>query len=241
VRFLILSLLPFLLLASPLPTVLLSVDGDRATARVEQAEPGLSGIVVRRFNDEHSAIIADAIVTAYDAQSGIASLRLSPFGALEQNALPRGTWSPEQKDELLLAPDYARALLIAPNATVYDRVTASMKTRQWVHPDRYAAFLSVTGHPTPTREDFTGFCMENAVGLLYIHLESRLYTLDCKSFTLLHTAEAPMPENGVKLPFYSRVDTIRKALWGTGSSDLETYAPHYLELIREAGQAAESD
>jgi hypothetical protein len=241
VRLLLLSLVPFLLLASPLSTTLLSVDNDRATARVEQAEPGLSGIVVRRFNEEHSAIIAGARVTGYDAQSRIAGLTLSPYEGLEQNALPQGTWSPKQGDELILSPDYSRALLIAPSATVYDRVSDALKTLHWVHPDRFAAFLSISGHPTPTREDFSNFCTENAVGLLYIQLESQLYTLDCKSFSLLHTAEAPMPDGETKLPFYSRVDTIRKALWGEGSSDLEAYAPHYLELIRGARRAVESD
>lgn len=236
-----LSLFPFLLLASPMPTTLLEVEGDLATARVEQAEPGLSGIVVRRFDSDHSSIIADARVTAYDAQNQTATLQLGPYEALEQTALPRGTWKPQKGDALILAPDYSRALLVAPNATVYDRITAAMKTQQWIHPDRCAAYLSVSGHPAPTREDFTGFCTENAVGLLYIHLESRLYTLDCKSFTLLHTADAPMPEEGVKLPFYSRVGTIRKALWGTGSSNLESYAPHYRELIREAETPAGND
>ncbi len=233
-RQLLLTLLPALLTATTLTTSLTGVNDDKATAEVAQAEPGLSGVIVRHFNDVHSSIIADAKVTAYDAQSHIAQLDLRPYEGLKQNALPQGTWSPRQGDTLILAPDYSRALLIAPDATVYDRITAAFKTLHWVHPDRFAAFLSVPGHPSPTAEDFSEFCTENAVGLLYIHLDTTLYTLDCKSLALLHTADAPVTRSAVKLPFYSRVESIRKALWGTGSSDMDAYDPYYLELIRDA-------
>ena len=235
-RKLLLTLLPALLTATTLTTTLTGVSDDKATAEVAQAEPGLSGVIIRHFNEVHSSIIADAEVTAYDAQSHIAQLQLRPYEGLKQNALPQGTWSPRQGDTLILAPDYSRALLIAPDATVYDRITAAFKALHWVHPDRYAAFLSVSGHPSPTREDFSEFCTENAVGLLYIHLDATLYTLDCKSLSLLQTADAPVARSAVKLPFYSRVESIRKALWGTGSSEMDAYDPYYLELIRDANE-----
>ncbi|MDX1296602.1 MAG: plasminogen-binding N-terminal domain-containing protein [Sulfurimonadaceae bacterium] len=232
-RLLLLSLLPAWLLAQTLSTTLLSVNEEQGTAKLEQAQAGLSGVIVRHFNEEHSAIIANAQVSSYNAENKIANLMISPYDGLQQNSLPKGTWSPKAGDEVLIAPDYTRALLIAPDATVYDRITSAFKTLAWVHPDRFTAHLSISGHPSPTQEDFSGFCTDNAVGLLYIYLEHSLFTLDCKSLSLLQVSHAPIVYDNVKLPFFNRVESIREAFWGEGSDLMDAYAPYYLELMEE--------
>jgi hypothetical protein len=37
-------------------------------------------------------------------------------------------------------------------------------------------------------------------------------------------------------PFYTRVEKIDANWWGAGSSEMETYAPHYYELLVEANK-----
>jgi hypothetical protein len=236
VRFFLISLLPLLLCADPVSATLQEVRDNEATVKIEWAEPGLSGVILRHFNKEHSSIIANALVTAFDEQKHTARLRYTPYDGLRQNALPKGLWKPQKGDEFIVAPDYSRALMIAPNAIVYDRITDAFKSLNWIHPDRFAAHLSISGNPAPSAEEFTEFCTENNVGLLYIHLESSLFTLDCKSMSLLQISEAAIPSDDIKLPFYSRVETIREAFWGIGNDSVETYAPHYLKLI-EASNA----
>ena len=236
--FLCLCLLPTVVPAKTVSTPLLSVSEERGTVQLEQAQAGLSGVIVRHFDDEHSAIIANATITAYDTADKTAQLALTPYDGLKQNSLPKGEWHPKEGDEVLMAPDYGRALLIAPDNIVYERITAAFRTLSWVHPDRYAAYLSVSGHPSPTRKDFSGFCTDNAVGLLYIYLDHSLFTLDCKSLSLLQVANAPVVYDSVSLPFYTRVENIREALWGEGSDQMTRYAPYYLDLISESNEGS---
>lgn len=237
-RLLLLSLLPAWLLAQTLSTSLLSVNGKQGTVKLEQAQAGLSGVIVRHFNEEHSAIIANTVVNSYDAQNKVATLSITPYDGLQQNSLPKGNWRAQPGDEVLIAPDYSRALLIAPDSTVYDRITSAFKTLSWVHPDRFTAHLSVAGHPSPTLEDFNGFCTDNAVGLLYIYLEHSLFTLDCKSLSLLQVSHAPVVYESVQTPFFNRVESIREAFWGEGSDTMDAYAPYYLELMEEHNEGS---
>jgi len=227
-------LLPAALMAATYSTPLLTVDEESATVRLDQAREGLSGVIVRHFDKEHSAIIANASVRSYDAATQSAQLALSDYNGLVQNTLPSGSWHPRPGDEARIAPDYSRALLIAPDVLVYERITAAFPSLSWIHPDRFAAYLSGTGHPSPTAEDFSGFCTDNAVGLLYIYLESSLFTLDCKSLTLFERSHAPIVYEATALPFFSRVENIREGLWGEGSGVMKQYAPHYLELMETA-------
>jgi hypothetical protein len=227
------------LLAQTLSTTLISVNGEQGTVKLAQAQAGLSGVVVRHFNEEHSAIIANAYVNSYNTESKIADLSITPYDGLQQNSLPKGNWTPRTGDEVLIAPDYTRALLIAPDSTVYDRISAAFKTLSWVHPDRFTAHLSMAGHPSPTQEDFNGFCTDNSVGLLYIYLEHSLFTLDCKSLSLLQVSHAPVVYDTINLPFFNRVESIREGFWGEGSDIMDDYAPYYLELMEEYNEGSQ--
>ncbi len=233
-RLLILSLIPALMMAKTLSAPLSAVNGDQATATLQQAQEGLSGVVIRHFDAAHTAIIANALVTAYNPSNQTARLALSPYDGLHQNSLPYGEWTPREGDEVRIAPDYSRALLLAPERVVYDRVTSAFKTLSWVHPDRFAAYLSQNGHPSPTPEDFNGFCTDNAVGLLYVYFDSSLFTLDCKSLSLLQVVNAPTVYDTVQLPFFTRIENIREGFWGEGTDAMKRYAPYYRSLIETA-------
>lgn len=217
--------------AASITTPLLEVDQDRAAISAENLQKGMSGFIIRQFDASHSAIIANALVEQTNPSNGRALLRLSPYDGIRQNSLPSGNWVPSPSDKAVLGYDYTRALLIAPNDDAYDTVTKSISGVEWVHPDNYAAFLSYEGHPTPLVEDFHDYCTANSVGLLYIQSAQTLFTLDCKSFTLLQTTPSLTPSTKAMTPFYTRVPTIRAAWWGEGSSRLDSYEPYYLEQI----------
>jgi hypothetical protein len=138
-----------------------------------------------------------------------------------------------------LAFGYARALLIAPQESIWYKISSGVKALEWVHPDTFATYLSYLGHPTPLKDDISGFCTAVNAGLLYIYAQNALFTLDCQSFALLQITPAAYDRTGNKLPFYSRVEEIREAWWGEGSSPLETYDPYYMELIVENNPTSE--
>ena len=217
--------------ASSITAPLLEVEKDRATIIAENLREGMSGFVVRAFDATHSTIIANARVEQLNPSNGRAILKLSEYDGLRQNSLPSGNWVPKPSDTAVLAYDYERALLIAPNDDAYDAITKSIPGVEWIHPDNFATYLSYEGHPTPLVEDFKRYCTANSVGLLYIQSAQSLFTLDCKSFALLQTTPSINKTTTEQTPFFTRIPTIRAAWWGEGSSRLDSYEPYYLEQI----------
>jgi hypothetical protein len=217
--------------ASSITAPLLEIEGERATISAENLKEGMSGFIVRQFDDTHSTIIANATLTQTNTSGNRAILRISGYTGLHQNALPGGNWKPKPSDRAILAYDYERALLITPDEESYDAISKSVSGIEWIHPDLYATFLSYEGHQTPLVSDFNRYCTANSIGLLYIHSADHLFTLDCKSFTLLQTTPFAKVSSKEQTPFYSRIPTIRGAWWGEGSSSLKSYEPYYLEQI----------
>lgn len=217
--------------ASSITASLIEVEGERATIVAENLREGMSGFIVRKFDATHSTIIANAKVEKTNPANHRAILQISKYTGLHQDALPNGNWKPKSSDIAVLAYDYERALVVAPNDDTYDAITKSISGVEWVHPDNYATFLSYEGHQTPLVDDFQSYCTANSIGLLYIQSADHLFTLDCKSFTLLQNTPFAKVEKKEQTPFYSRIPTIRGAWWGKGSSSLKSYEPYYLEII----------
>lgn len=230
---LLLFILPLALWANTGSGVLLEADERKAIVTTNSAQKGSSGFIVRQFGDDHSAIIANAVVTDVDPQNATAELKLSAYTGLRQNSLPSGKWLPQKGDRAILGFGYSRALIIAPTDEIYHALSARIPALQKIHPDEFAAYLSMQGHPSPTKEDFASFCTAVSAGLLYLYVEDTLVTADCKSMAMLEQTPLPLARKELKLPFYSRVEKIREGWWGEGSDTLETYDPHYLRLLAE--------
>ncbi len=234
-RFLLVLCLPVLLFAGELHLTLASVSEDQETATIEtgKIEIGVSGFIVRHFTKDQSSIIANAIVIDYNESKKKVTIALSEYTGLRQNSLPSGRWEAEKGDEAVLAFGYGRALLLAPEETIWRRITSQIKSVDWIHPDSFATYISYHGHPTPIKEDIKNFCTLMNNGLLYIYAQSSLFTFDCQSFSLLQITPAPFKRTDDKLPFFSRIEEIRAAWWGEGSDPLEAYDPYYMELMVE--------
>jgi len=228
-------LLAFNLIAAVIKAPILSVDSEnsQATIKLERVDVGVSGFIVHTISQNHTSILKNVHVIAYDKESKIATLQMDEFNALQNNALPTGKWQVQVGDSVELAFGYSRALLVSPSEEIYHQITKSVKV-QWVHVDIFATILSYRGHPTPLKDDFEAMSIASSVGLLFIYLDQKLYTIDIKSFVILNISEAPLVQDSVKLPFYSRVETIEANWWGEGSDELEDYEPHYYGLLVES-------
>ncbi|MDP3023239.1 MAG: plasminogen-binding N-terminal domain-containing protein [Sulfuricurvum sp.] len=220
-----------MLQASPISTPLLDTNENSGSIQASQLKVGMSGFIVRHFDDKHSSIIANMRVSEINADTNRALIDISPYDGLRQNSLPSGNWTAKANDEVVIAYDYERALFIAPNDDAYTALTKSTPNIEWVHPDTFATYLSHEGHPTPLVKDFHQFCTSSSIGLLYVQAGETLFKLDCKNFELLETASVVSNKKTSMTPFYSRVPTIRANWFGAGSSRLEGYEPYYLEKI----------
>ena len=217
------------------PIVTLDSDEQTATIKIDKIDVGMSGFIVHDITAERTSILKNVVVTSYDKNTQIATLQMSDYTGLRNNALPTGNWSVKVGDRAVFAFGYSRALLVAPSEEVYHQVTKSINV-QWIHPDIFATILSFRGHPTPLKEDFEAMSDASSVGLVFIYLDKKLFMLDIKSFKILTINDAPLVQDSVKLPFFTRVEEIDAAWWGEGSDKLESYAPHYYKLIVEANK-----
>jgi hypothetical protein len=215
------------------PIVAVNEDETEVSINIESIDVGVSGFVVHEIDKGHTAILKNATVSSFDEKSKIAKVTISEFNGFSNSALPDGKWSVKVGDSVILAFGYTRGLLIAPNEEIYYRVTKNSKL-QWVHPDIFATILSFNGHPTPLRSDFSEMSSSTSVGLVFIYLDKKVYTLDAKSFKILAITDAELEDSEVNLPFYTRVPEIDAAWWGEGSEELDAYEPHYYKLIIEA-------
>ena len=215
------------------PVVGINEDATEVTINIEKIDVGVSGFIVHGIDSEHTTILKNAVVKSFDEQNKTAKVTISEFSGLSSSALPSGKWSVKVGDTAVLAFGYTRGLLIAPNEEIYYKITKSSKL-QWIHPDIFATILSFNGHPTPLRSDFEEMSSSTSVGLVFIYLDERVYTLDAKSFKILATTEAKLEQKEVNLPFHTRVQKISANWWGEGSSELEEYEPHYYELMIKA-------
>ena len=220
------------LMANVMKAPLLTYDEEKqiATIKVDNVDIGMSGFIAHTIAPHHTSILKNIEVSAFDQQSKIATLKVSAFDGLKNNALPTGKWRVEVGDMAVLAFGYSRALLIAPNEKIYYKIAKSVNT-QWLHPDLFATILSLRGHPTPFKEDFIAMSNATSVGLVFLYLEQKIYTIDAKSFRVLNITDAPLVQEKTLLPFYSRVKEIDEAWWGEGSNPIESYEPHYYKLL----------
>ena len=222
----------FGVISLPMNTPILSINDEQVTtATLEGVQVGMYGAIIRRFDESHSTALSWAEITKIDGST--TTLALKPILTLEQNALPTGKWTPKVGDEVIIGYNYQRALLIAPNSSIYNKITRYHNNRQWVHPDIFTAALSAEGHPTPIKEDFSRTCRLNNIGLVFFMFDKSIITVDCHSFKILENKSTSIRAEDIQLPFYSRVPHIEANWFGEGSSEMTSYAPHYIELLAE--------
>ena len=160
------------LIAGVIKSPLLTYDEENsiATIKVNKVDVGMSGFVVHNIAPNHNSILKSVVVSSFDKESQIATLRLGDYVGLRNNALPTGKWKVRVGDTVVLAFGYTSALLIAPSEEIYYRISKSVKI-QWLHPDIFATILSFQGHPTPLKEDFVIMSYASSVGLIFMYIQ----------------------------------------------------------------------
>ena len=191
---------------------------------------GSSGVVMHRFDNIQSSIIARAVVTQKDG--GFAKVRFEVFDALEQKALPLPGILPKSGDELVLNYLYDRSLIVAPNKEIYSEVVGAFKGVTFIHPDIVGSYLSYEYKPNPSRDDFRKMCNQSAAGLIFIAMNNEAVFADCQSFEPLKRFQSGAVKY-YQLPFYTRVKDIDTVFWKWGSEQISDFDRHYKALLKE--------
>ena len=191
---------------------------------------GSSGVVMHRFDNIQSSIIARAVVT--QKGGGFAKVRFEVFDALEQKALPLPGILPKSGDELVLNYLYDRSLIVAPNKEIYSEVVGAFKGVTFIHPDIVGSYLSYEYKPNPSRDDFRKMCNQSAAGLIFIAMNNEALFADCQSFEPLKRFQSGAVKY-YQLPFYTRVKDIDTVFWKWGSEQISDFDRHYKALLKE--------
>ena len=191
---------------------------------------GSSGVVMHRFDNIQSSIIARAVVT--QKGGGFAKVRFEVFDALEQKALPLPGILPKSGDELILHYLYDRSLIVAPNKEIYSEVVGAFKGVTFIHPDIVGSYLSYEYKPNPSRDDFRKMCNQSAAGLIFIAMNNEAVFADCQSFEPLKRFQSGAVKY-YQLPFYTRVKDIDTVFWKWGSEQISDFDRHYKALLKE--------
>ncbi len=189
---------------------------------------GSSGIVIHRFDQDKSAIIAHAEV--FKKENGYAYLKFSEFEGLKNSAFPMSGLAPQKGDEIRLNYLYNRALIVAPNETVYKEITSYYTETQWVHPDLMAAYLATDYKPNPSKYNFDEMCKQNSAGVIFFILDKKSYFADCKSLKILSSYESN-PVTKYQLPFYNRIGDIDTVFWKVDGEKIKDYNKFYSQLL----------
>ena len=191
---------------------------------------GSSGVVMHRFDNLQSSIIARAVVM--QKGGGFAKVRFEVFDALEQKALPLPGILPKSGDELVLNYLYDRSLIVAPNKEIYSEVVGAFKGVTFIHPDIVGSYLSYEYKPNPSRDDFRKMCNQSAAGLIFIAMNNEAVFADCQSFEPLKRFQSGAVKY-YQLPFYTRVKDIDTVFWKWGSEQISDFDRHYKALLKE--------
>ena len=185
---------------------------------------GSSGVILHKFDAKTSIIVSRFDVVNKNA--GKATLRFEKFEMLAQGAFPDAGVKPAVGDEVIVNYLYNRALIVAPNQTVYNEVTKKYNELTWIHPDVVAAYLAKLYRPNPDKTIFQKACYQNTASLIFFGIRDKGYFVDCHNFNILETIAITQTED-IQLPFYSRVKNIDSTLFSWDSGYIGEYNNYY--------------
>lgn len=210
-------------------TNIISINGDTATIHnSKDIVVGSSGIVVHKFADKSSSIIAR--VDVINKLGDKATLKFHTYTTLKQTALPIPGIAPKAGDQVILNYLYDRALIVAPNYKVYNEITKHFKNITWVHPDIMGAYLAKHYRPNPDKKIFQEMCKQNVASLIFFALSNEAVFVDCNNFKIVKELKSSSIEKA-QLPFYTRVKGIDTSWFDFSSSKMDSYSNYYKRLI----------
>lgn len=214
-------------------TNIIGINGNKATIRnSKDIVIGATGIVIHKFDETTSSIIASVKVIAKSGDT--ATLILRDYVGLKQNALPKSGVKPQTGDTVVLNYLYDRALIVAPNYKVYSEIVDKYKNITWVNPDIPASFLAKMYRPNPDKKLFQQMCSQNSTSLILFAMDDALYFVDCNDFLVVKKDKA-FPITSFQVPFYSRVKDIGNSIFDFDSKKIDSYLRYYKALIKNGG------
>lgn len=214
--------------AASVTTTVAEVDG--ATVRVQSGEglrAGESAFVMRGFDADHGAVIAQCTVT----DPGEGTLSCKPFDYLFHESLSLAEDGVKKGDTVRVGLLEGSVSIFAPNQKSYLAVKSLYADSIVFHPDLLAVSLKYDDNPTPDKATFRTYCKENFIGLLAFALGDGVYEVDCLSFRVINKREGAFEDKDNDKPFYHRVGEIERGFFDFSDEEVEDFTTYYKNII----------
>jgi len=194
-------------LPQSITTTIKSINPDGQITLATSAPKGMSGIVVHDYGNGLTAI-SNSVVTDKNGKA-----TLLPYTAIPHENIPGIKTASKVNDKVILGNFYNNALLIAPNAKIYNSITKKFK-KTWVHPDRFALDFMSNSQSAISFDNLEEFAKKNQVGLVLIVTKNSILTLDPISKKII--AKQAFTANNAKTmnPFYARFEQLDTSAFG---------------------------
>ena len=202
-------------LPQPITTTITTIQGNIITLATTLPE-GRSGIVVHNYGNGLSAITHSVISN----RDGTATLL--PYRAILHPNIPTIKTEAKIDDKVILGGFYKNALVIAPDARIYQKIIRSFNKR-WIHPDAYALEFMKEEHLSLSLDSLQKFARANQVGLVLIASKNRLLILDPISQKIIDTKAMNLNTERAMRPFFSRFEQMDVSLFGWSDKELKDY------------------
>ena len=130
---------------------------------------GVSGVVLCPYENK-KIICAKAVTFGKKA-------KLEIYDNLKNEAFALPVILPKKGDKIILAKNYNRIMIIAPNQYLYLKTKEKFKNAVIISPDIFANFLE----EIPTKNEFINFAKKMDIGR-YVFVLDRVYEVDADSF-----------------------------------------------------------
>jgi len=147
-------------------------NGDVVTVD-QYVKKGVSGVVVCPYEGKN-IICARAVM---NGKKG----KLEVYDNLANKAFALPLVLPKKGDKILLAKNYHRIMIIAPNQDIYLKVKENYKNDSVISPDVLAAFLE----ELPSKKEFVKFAKKMNIGR-YVFVLDKIYEVDAESFYVIN-------------------------------------------------------
>ena len=178
-----------------------SIKGNNISLNNPFPKKGMSGVVIHNYGSELEAI------SSYLIYRGGTKATLHNHEPIIHGELPAVKSNVKVGDRVIAGYLYSNILILAPNSATYASIVSSA-SKNWVHPDLYAMFLSKEGDQVPTKDNLAKFASEYQIGLVYIVTRGKGMLYDPVSRKYVgQTSLKGLPKKG-QFPFYMRLGKI---------------------------------
>ncbi|GAX88096.1 conserved hypothetical protein [Lebetimonas natsushimae] len=186
---------------------------------------GVSGIVLCPYENK-GIICAKAVLFGTHG-------KLDVYDNLKNDSFALPVVFPKVGDKIILAKDYNRVMIIAPNQESYLKTKDILKNKIFISPDIFATFLE----EIPTKNDFIMFAKKIDIGL-YVFVLDKIYLVDAYSFYTIKSYPLNKNYKYIK-PFFTTYndfttgESVFSKIKNLFKSDIKNFNEYYKSLIKE--------